>query len=132
MQSSPISCCHCNEGTDEKMLLHQNTASINLMVERGYRGIQTANISLWGKAICISVPSSILTPSELFCSNADVSLLRIKQNARPSMEGDVQLISLKSFMRKTSLGLAGLTRSIGHFTPILPQVYNTKNRWKIE
>lgn len=43
----------------------------------------------------------ILTPPEQFCSNAAVSLLRTTQNARPSTEGEVQLVSLKSFTRKT-------------------------------
>lgn len=32
--------------------------------------------------------------------------------------------------KRNSLGLAGLMRSIGHFTHILPEVYNTKTGGK--
>lgn len=53
------------------------------------------------QVICTSVPFGILTSPDLFYSNADATLGRINQNTKQSMEGEVQLLYMQSFTRKT-------------------------------
>lgn len=56
----PFPCCHCNEEADEKVLLYQNTTSINLMEEERLPGHASCQRCCLGRRFVSHSPAASL------------------------------------------------------------------------